>query len=499
MSLRFKLLFALYTAVGLVWLVHASWQMSRFEKAAVAAEIRAAHELASGLRVYLRHLAVQHQTLDALNAELAAGGWDIMIIGRDLRVVAASDRSRVGRAWAEPGIRAVLRGEVDFTHNDHEHDGHRVIDVTLAVEGPNGGRDYVVHAARRQDDLQAELKRQRHDHFIMLGMAFVLMALMVSTFTHRMILSPLARVQRRIPASHWGAILGTSNVRDLHALEQLVLARLERIEADQSTLHAAVREKTQLLEQVGQMRDALQAEVERVRQELQSAQTSLLRAERHAALAQLSGALAHELRNPLHIVRGLAETAGRRQPAVAPYVEDIKSEVDRIEQLIRKLLQFTRPLDLDQRVIRVKDVLDSACDRVARARAERGKAPCRVTASCESGPIQADPVLLGQAIENLLENACDAAGADGSVAVRVATADGFCTLRIQDSGAGIAEEDLQHVFQPFFTRKPAGTGLGLSVALRIVELHGGDLTLANFPSGGLIATVRLPVEPKDPP
>lgn len=492
MSLRFKLLVALYAAVGLVWLIHASWQMRRFERAVVAAEVRATTELASGLRMYLRHLASHHQVRGALNDELGCCQRDVMVLDRSFRVVAASDPSRVGRTWTEPGIDSVMRGERDIAYNDHEHDGHRVIDVTLAVAGEDGKPAYLIHAARSQDELQAELWRQRRDHVILLVSAFVLMTVLVTAFTHRMILAPLGRVQRRIRSSPWGTAVAGEEVRDLHALERAVRAMLERIEADREALQQAVDEKSGLLEEVHRMKDGLEVEVDRVRRDLQSAEKSLLRAERHAALAQLSGALAHELRNPLHIVRGLAETAGRKKPEVAAYTDDIKSEVDRIDQLIRELLQFTRPLDIDVRPLSVDNLIEAACDRVERARQDRGRPTCPVSVATESVDLRGDLVLLGQAIENLLENACDAAGPDGNVVVRQVDDGTWCTITIQDTGPGMTSEDMDRAFEPFFTRKPAGTGLGLSVAQRIIEMHGGELTIANHADGGLIATVRLP-------
>jgi signal transduction histidine kinase len=173
------------------------------------------------------------------------------------------------------------------------------------------------------------------------------------------------------------------------------------------------------------------------------------------------------------------------------FTDDIKAEVDRVDQLIRELLQYTRPLDLEFRDIEVRDLLEDVRARVARAREQQGQPNCPVEVSTESKTFRGDPVLLEQSFENLVANACDAAAPDGHVVIRERAAADGSVVTVRDSGPGIAAEDLNHVFEPFFTRKAAGTGLGLSVAQRIIELHGGELELANHPEGGVVATVRL--------
>lgn len=492
MSLRLKLLLVLFGALGLVWFAHTGWQLHRFEKAFVESEVRGMRELGAGLRVHIKHLAVHHAIGALLQTELECCERDVMVIDRDFRVVAASDPNRVGRTWIEPGIEMVMRGDAIFAKNDHEHDGTRVIDVSIAVPGDDDRTEFVIHAARRLDTLKAELAHVRRDHLLMLVVAFLLMSVLVTVFTQRMILTPLGRMHHRILGSPWGAGLDGAVVRDLHGLDRTIRAMLTRIEDDQAALRELVKEKDELYRHVHGLKQQLEVEVERVRKELQAAEKSLLRAERHAVLAQLSAALAHELRNPLHIVRGLAETAGRKQPDVREFTKDIKAEVDRIELLIRELLQFTRPLDLTRRRIELDDFLGSICDRVARARLNRGRGPCQVKVETGSGVLFGDPVLLDQALENLIENACDALGPTGRIVLRSSLEGQTHTITVRDDGPGIPEEDLTRVLEPFFTRKSTGTGLGLCVAQRIVELHNGDLELANHPEGGLIVTMRLP-------
>ncbi len=277
MSLRVKLLVTLYAVIGLVWLIHTAWHLRSFERAHIESEVRATKELGAGLHVYLRHLTVKHVDEERLHGELLGFERDVMVIDPDLRVVASSNPARLGRIWDEPGIRAVMRGDTNLVYSDHRHDGRRVIDVSMALEGPESKSRYVLHVARPQDGLEADIMRQRRDHGILLLAAFALMMMLVTVCTHRMILSPMGRIQGRIRTTPWSATAGGRAVQDLHGLERIMEAMLTKLEDDRKALSHVVEEKTALLQQVQDMKGALEQEVNRVRQELIAAEKSLLR------------------------------------------------------------------------------------------------------------------------------------------------------------------------------------------------------------------------------
>ena len=216
-----------------------AWELHTFEQAFIKSEVRATHELAAGLRQYLQHLARQSGE-NVLDAELACCERDVMIIDRNYLVVSASKPERLGTTWKEPGIEAVLRGSTDLVYNDHEHDGHRVIDVSVAIEGENGTTDYVLPcSAGRRTCFKGSSGRHRRDALLLLVAAFGLMALLVSVFTNRMILRPLEQIRGRIGVSPWGAALGSRSTPDLQALHHTVNAMLERIEEDRTSLEEA--------------------------------------------------------------------------------------------------------------------------------------------------------------------------------------------------------------------------------------------------------------------
>jgi two-component system sensor histidine kinase HydH len=205
-----------------------------------------------------------------------------------------------------------------------------------------------------------------------------------------------------------------------------------------------------------------------------------------AGLGQMSAVLAHEIRNPLASLKGnaqlLAQTLpdGDRARAKADRVVD---EAVRLETLSNDLLEFARGGAIHRRdvdpVLLVREAVAAvAADRID---VDAGAAP-------RSWPV--DEARLRQVLINLLENAVEMS--EQRVAVTIAREERDLVITVRDSGPGIAPADLEHVFEPFFTRRTRGTGLGLAVARRLIDLHGGAIAASNAPGGGAVFTITLP-------
>jgi two-component system, NtrC family, sensor histidine kinase HydH len=202
---------------------------------------------------------------------------------------------------------------------------------------------------------------------------------------------------------------------------------------------------------------------------------------RLATLGRMSAVLAHEIKNPLASLKGNAQLLQRGLPEGEKSrgkADRVVGEAIRLEKLIDDLLGFART----GQVHRVEvDPLAVVREAVTSDRVDvRGSAP----------RWRLDPDRLRQVVVNLVDNALQAG--DGRVKVTLGVADGRLRLEVRDRGAGIAADDLPHLFEPFFTRRTQGTGLGLAVARRIVELHDGTITAANGADGGAVFTVLLP-------
>lgn len=229
---------------------------------------------------------------------------------------------------------------------------------------------------------------------------------------------------------------------------------------------------------------------------LQKAEGAVRRGERLAALGQLTAGLAHEIRNPLGAIRSSAEILSRTVPEENDIAQEmsanIRSEVDRANQIITKFLQFASPTELSAEPADLSTVIDRAIALVKRA---QPPIPCSIYTNYlpDIPPVNMDSALMERVFFNLLVNAAQASGSESVITVRTKIAGSFAEIAIIDKGIGIAKEDLDNIFNPFFTKKAGGTGLGLSIVSRIVDLHGGKILVESEPGSGSTFRVLLPL------
>jgi signal transduction histidine kinase len=219
--------------------------------------------------------------------------------------------------------------------------------------------------------------------------------------------------------------------------------------------------------------------------------------ERRAAAGDLLTGVAHEVRNPLAAIQAAAEALQRR-PAVAEeaaLLGVIRRQVDRLGALMRDLLHVGRPAPAP--VLEEVD-LTAICEGVARTWPAGGdRRPVRL--SRPSGAplrVRAEEARLEQALLNLLDNAAHHSPAGSPIRLELSRNGSSACLRVSDRGTGIAPEILPRVFEPFFTTRPEGTGLGLALVKSIVESYGGAVIVGNNgPAPGCTFEIRLPVSP----
>ncbi len=229
---------------------------------------------------------------------------------------------------------------------------------------------------------------------------------------------------------------------------------------------------------------------------LREAEAAVSRSERLAALGQLSAGLAHELRNPLGTIRASAEMLRKSVAAEGGVATElagfISAEVDRTNSLIARFLEFARPLELRLAVEDLDAVLDKAV-----ARLERDEPAHQVTVfknySTDVRPFAFDAELMERVIYNLLRNAAQASPPGGAVTVKTRPADGYAEISVIDRGSGIDPRHRESIFNPFFTTKSDGVGLGLAIVSKIVDQHGGKLAVASEPGKGSVFHVYLPL------
>ena len=216
-----------------------------------------------------------------------------------------------------------------------------------------------------------------------------------------------------------------------------------------------------------------------------------------ATVGELTAGIAHEFRNGLATIHGYGKLIDLNAlpEAYRPYVEGIRAETEALSQIVTNFLNFARPAQLTLTRVDVRAVCERAAEEVrADARALGGDVDIRG----DFGVVDGDEVLLRQAFSNLLRNAleaCTGAPEPPRVAIRsdVDHAQRQLRLAVSDNGAGIAPELRERVFQPFFTSKRNGTGLGLALVQKIIVFHNGRITAGESPLGGACMQITLPL------
>jgi two-component system, NtrC family, sensor kinase len=229
-------------------------------------------------------------------------------------------------------------------------------------------------------------------------------------------------------------------------------------------------------EMVRRLRDARKAEDETQRLERE-------RAEHLAAVAELAAGLAHEIRNPVAGVKAAVEVLAGRMPhddMRRQILRESVSELDRVDKVIKDLLNYARPRPLQLAAVDLNDVARGACHlTAARASAEGVDGTCEL--ADEPLTVHADAGLIRQVIDNLLLNAIQATAgcSPRTVVLTTAAESGEAVVGVRDSGPGVEASQAEGVFKPFFTTKSRGTGLGLAISRRIIEMHGGRIWVEN--------------------
>lgn len=238
----------------------------------------------------------------------------------------------------------------------------------------------------------------------------------------------------------------------------------------------------------------LNQKFEMTAEELKITQEKLIHSERLAALGKVAQGIAHEIRNPVMIIGGFARRLQNRFSPEDPAQEKLKiilSEAERLQQMVSSIERYTSLRKAVFSFIHPVEIIEKVLSDHLSSLESRG---IRIEVKCpeEIPEIQGDKELLELALENLLKNAEEAMPEGGVLEIGLLTEPERVILSVKDTGAGIETEALPYLFDPFFTSKTRGTGLGLTIVHRIVSDHNGEIGIDSVPGEGTSVRVCLP-------
>jgi signal transduction histidine kinase len=240
--------------------------------------------------------------------------------------------------------------------------------------------------------------------------------------------------------------------------------------------------------------------VDQTQEELERSRAHLLEAEKMALVGKLAAGVAHTIRNPLTSVKMRLFSLSRTLDLSVTQKEDfevISEEVGHIDTIVQNFLEFSRPPKLKMQEVSPSEVVDLVL-QLLEHRLKSYDVDIEVSRKQPLPEIELDPEQLKEVLVNLIINACEAMGGGGSMTIHEEASfeeslGRVVVIRLTDNGPGISESIKEKIFEPFFTTKDEGSGLGLSIALRIVEEHGGRLDLTSKEGQGSTFVITLPI------
>jgi signal transduction histidine kinase len=284
-------------------------------------------------------------------------------------------------------------------------------------------------------------------------------------------------------------------IEELHQANEKLQASEEELRASNEELEAANEELRATEEELRASNEELQA----ANEELRETQEQLIRSERLAAIGQLAGGVGHELRNPLGAIKNAAyyikgklakSELGQKEPRVMEFLDIMDDEINTANKIINDLLGFSRVGKPSVSPNRIEKVIE---DALSHTTIPEGIELIKKL-DAELPQIEIDASQIQQVLVNIISNAVQAMPEEGKLIIGTREKEGFLEVEIADTGCGIPGEAINKIFDPLFTTKAKGIGLGLAVCKSIIDRHGGYIEVKSKPGKGTTFSIKLPLK-----
>jgi signal transduction histidine kinase len=433
----------------------------------------------------------------------AAGAAAVVFVDQQKRKTVSGPLAELGPGLMKMAMAAAQDGRADVAYFGQTWGVfwrmHRFALVSTPVGSDGAGAAIAVSL----ESIYGDLRDAQKVIFVYLLINGVLLTLIGTFRLSQVAIKPIERLLKRAESyQDDGSVLFVSERGDneFSRLSRALNRMLQRISDDREKLRQSVHS------------------LEKANIDLKKAHTDIIQAEKLASVGRLSSGIAHEIGNPIGIVLGYLELL--QQPEISEderkeYILRSQKEINRINTIIRQLLDFSRPASGASEAISVHEVLTDMIE-IVKVQPLMAKVAVSVALSARRHQVVADPNQLRQVFLNLAINAADAVSLlpePGTGRLRIETenpqpgehggSDGNRMLKIRflDNGPGIAEADMGNIFDPFFTTKAPGkgTGLGLSVCFMIVQNLGGRIFAESQSGAGTVVTIYLPLDTGEKP
>jgi signal transduction histidine kinase len=275
---------------------------------------------------------------------------------------------------------------------------------------------------------------------------------------------------------------------------QTLALKVRKVAAGDLSVTVPVESKDEL----GELAQSFNEMVEQLRQR-KDLEERLHEAEHLSRVGQLASGIAHEIRNPLnyislaidHLKDEMKHDTGEKRADIEKIADTIKEEVRKANYMVLNFMNYGRPLKLRRTEGSYRDLVERALT-VLRDKLKEQKVTVKLDIPAELPPLYCDQELMRNCLFNFITNGAQSMPDGGELTVSAAFSDGFFRLTFTDRGTGIAPEDMEKIFQPYFTTKEAGIGLGLAITERIIKEHGGEIRVESLPGEGTTFTVLMP-------